>query len=84
MQMYDVSSKPYHQRLRCGSLALVALTLAFVSAAHAQRATTFEEAISPDYSYAEAVQQTSDWICGRGHLLHPTLRRIGREARLER
>jgi hypothetical protein len=31
-----------------------------VSAAHAQTATTFEEAISPQFSYAEAVQQTSD------------------------
>jgi len=40
--------------------AVLGLTLAIVSAAHAQTATTFEEAISPDYSYAEAVQQTSD------------------------
>ena len=60
MQVRNIFSQPYHQRLRCGSLALVALTLGFVSAAQAQTAITFEEAISPDYSCAEAVQQTSD------------------------
>ena len=59
MQLHDMCSKLYHQRLRC-SAAVLGLTLAIVSAAHAQTATTFEEAISPDYSYAEAVQQTSD------------------------
>src|SRR6516162_9595197 len=59
MQLHDMCSKLYHQRLRC-SAAVLGLTLAIVSAAHAQTATTFEEAISPDFSYAEAVQQTSD------------------------
>jgi len=51
------SRATYYQRLR-SSAAILGLTLAIVSAADAQ--TTFEEAISPDYSYAEAVQQTSD------------------------
>jgi len=67
--VHDIFSKPYHECLRCGSLALVALTLAVVSAAQAQTVTTFEEAISPDYSYAEGVQQTSDG----GYVLGATL-----------
>ena len=48
-----------HQGFRCCAAAL-SLTLAIVPAAQAQTATTFEEAISPQYSYAEAVRQTSD------------------------
>jgi hypothetical protein len=40
-----------------------------VSNAHGQTITTFEEAISPNYSYAEAVQQTSDG----GYVLGATL-----------
>ena len=59
MQVRNIFSEPYYQRLRC-SAAVLGLTLATVSAVQAQIATTFEEAISPDYSYAEAVQQTSD------------------------
>jgi hypothetical protein len=59
MQVRTTFSQSFHQRLG-DSLAFLGLTLATVSAAQAQTATTFEEAISPDYSYAEAVQQTSD------------------------
>src|SRR6516164_10967144 len=59
MQVRSTFSQSYHPRLG-GSLAFLGLTMAFVSAVHAQTATTFEEAISPDYSYAEAAQQTSD------------------------
>jgi hypothetical protein len=42
------------------SLAVLGLIAAIVSDAHTQTTTTFEEAISPNYSYAEGVQQTSD------------------------
>jgi hypothetical protein len=53
-------SNLYHHRLRYGSVAVLSLALSVASDAHAQTATTFEEAISPNYSYAQAVQQTSD------------------------
>lgn len=60
MPVRNLFSKSYHERFRFSRLAVLGLTLATVSAAQAQTATTFEEAISPQYSYAEAVQQTSD------------------------
>jgi len=59
MQVRSTFSQSFHQRLG-SSLAFLGLILATMSAAQAQTAITFEEAISPDYSYAEAVQQTSD------------------------
>src|SRR5215469_14010386 len=69
MRAYNPFSHPSNQRLRCGSLAALGLTLAAVPAGHAQTSTTFEEAISPNYSYAEAAQQTSDG----GYVLGATL-----------
>ena len=69
MKIRDVYSKLYRQTLHCASLAVLSLTLAFVSAAHAQTVSTFEEAISPNYSYAQGVQQTSDG----GYILGATL-----------
>jgi len=60
MPVRNLLSEPYHERFRFSSRAVLGLTLAIVSAAQAQTATTFAEAISPQYSYSEAVQQTSD------------------------
>jgi hypothetical protein len=50
----------HRRHLHCCSLAALSLTLTSGSAAHAHAGTTFEEAISPDFSYAQAVQQTAD------------------------
>jgi len=60
MKLVKFFSNIYRRRLHYGSVAVLSLALAVASAGQAQTTTTFEEAISPNYSYAQAVQQTSD------------------------
>jgi len=59
MKVVNILSKLDRQRLGCANLAVLGLTLTIVSAADAQT-TTFEEALSPNYSSAQAVQQALD------------------------
>lgn len=74
MQVCNIFGEPYHQRFRFSTLAVLGLIVAFVSAAQAQTAITFEEAISPQFSYAQAVQQTSDggYVVGATSRARPT------------
>jgi hypothetical protein len=60
MELIKFFSNLDRRPLRYGSVAVLSLALEIASVAQAQTTTTFEEAISPNYSYAQAVQQTSD------------------------
>jgi len=75
MPVRNLLSEPYHERFRFSSRAVLGLTLAIVSAAQAQTATTFAEAISPNIRTQKPFSRhlTVDMLSGRPSRPRPTL-----------